>query len=83
MAKNSGNVAEEAVAEESLPYKELLQQLYFNKIMEQLLHLVFMFTAPGNLVMDEFLCNSNAKATKSIAKPTNSIATGRILLQKR
>ena len=55
--------------------------------MEQLLHLVFVFTAAGNLVMDEFLCNSNAKCeinrktdkfncngTNSTAKSMNSTA---------
>jgi len=31
---------EEAVAEDLLPYKLYKQQLYFNKIMKQLLHLV-------------------------------------------
>ena len=53
------NVVEEAVAE-LLPYiKSCLQQLYFNKIMKQLLHLVFMFTAAANLVTVEFLCKHN------------------------
>ena len=64
-----------AVAEELLPYKEL--QLYFNKIMKQLLHLVFMFTAAANLVMMNYCANtmnSNAKATNSIANRTNSTA---------
>ena len=67
------NVAKEAVAEKLSPYEELCTtQLYFNKIMEQLLQL------PILLQM-----NSNAKATKSIAKLmksteklTNSIANG-------
>ena len=53
--------------------------------MEQLLHLVFVFTAAANLVMDKFLCkreSSNTKATKSVAKPTNSFANGMKLIAK-
>ena len=48
------NVAVEVVAEELSPYKEFLQQLYFNKTMEQLLNLVFVFPAATNIVTDEF-----------------------------
>ena len=67
-----------------------LQQLYFNKIMKQLLHLVFVFTAAANLVTDKFLCkydefncktnklltNSIANRTSSTAKATDSTANG-------
>ena len=49
--------------------KSCLQQLYLNKMMAQLLHLVFVFTPAANLVMDEFFV-----ATNSIANGTNSIA---------
>ena len=34
--------------------KSCLQQLYLNKIITQLLHLVFVFTPAANLVTDEF-----------------------------
>ena len=59
--------------------KSCLQQLYLNKIITQLLHLVFVFTPAANLVTDEFSCqsevtNSKAKATNSIANRTNSFA---------
>jgi len=50
------NVAEEAVAEELLPYKEFLHQLYLDKIIKQLLHLVFVFTPAGQSCYDEFQC---------------------------
>jgi len=59
--------------------KSWLQTLYLNKIMTQLLHLVFVLTPAANLVMEEFSCqreNSKAKATNSIANRTNSIANG-------
>ena len=51
-------VTEEAVAEELYYHliKSCLQQLYFNKLMEQLLHFVFMFTVADNLVTDENVC---------------------------
>ena len=69
------NAAEEAVAEELLPNKELfIQQLYFNKITKQLLQLVFVFTAVANLVTEAM--NSIAKVKNLTAKPTNSIANG-------
>ena len=54
--------------------------------MEQLLHLVFMFTAAANLVTEQFLCkcdkiniiangmNSTAKVMNSTANGTKSIA---------
>jgi len=72
------NVAEEAVAEELLPYKEFLHQLYLDKIIRQLLHFVFVFLFQlVNLAM----INSSANATNSkpntpnpIAKASNSIA---------
>ena len=57
--------------------KSCLQQLYLNKIMTQLLHLVFVFTPAANLVMYNFhakVMNSKAKATNSIAKGTRSTA---------
>ena len=34
--------------------KSCLQQFYLNKMMTQLLHLVFVFTPAANLVSDEF-----------------------------
>ena len=43
--------------------KSCLQQLYLNKMITQLLHLVFVFTPAANLV---------AKETNSIANRTNS-----------
>ena len=52
--------------------KSCLQQLYLNKMMTQLLHLVFVFTPAANLVWT----NSKAKVTNSIANGTNSIANG-------
>jgi len=66
--------------------KSCLQQLYLNKMMTQLLHLVFVFTPAANLVTDEFSCqsdefksqsdefNSIANGTNSFAKATKSIA---------
>ena len=39
--------------------KSCLQQLSLNKIITQLLHLVFVFTPAANLVMDEFSCQSD------------------------
>ena len=71
------SVVEEAVAEELLSYKAILQQLCFNKIMKQLLHLVFVFTASANLVWTNScadMTNSNAKVSNSIANGTNSNA---------
>jgi len=62
--------------------KSCLQQLYLNKMMIQLLHLLFVFTPAANLVMDEFSCqsakatNSKAKAMNSKAKAMDSIANG-------
>ena len=40
--------------------KSCLQQLYLNKMMTQLLHLVFVFTPAANLVTDEFSCQSQS-----------------------
>jgi len=57
--------------------KSCLHQLYLNKIITQLLHLVFVFTPAANLVTDEFSCKVmklKAKATNSIANGTNSFA---------
>ena len=46
--------SEEAVAEELLPYKEFLDLwLYLDKIIRQLLHLVFVFTPAGQSCYDE------------------------------
>ena len=39
--------------------KSCLQQLYLNKMMTQLLHLVFVFTPAANLVTDKFSCQSD------------------------
>ena len=39
--------------------KSCLQQLYLNKMMTQLLHLVFVFTPAANLVTDEFKSQSD------------------------
>ena len=39
--------------------KSCLLQLYLNKVLLQLLHLVFMFAAAANLVTDEFSCQSD------------------------
>jgi len=52
MVKHNCNVAEEAVAEELSPYKELFTKVvwYLIKIMEQLLHHVIVFTTAANLV---------------------------------
>jgi len=41
----------EAVVEELLPYK--VYKSYTSTNIKQLLHLVFMFTAASNLIMDE------------------------------
>ena len=84
------NGAEEAVAEELSPSEELSNYnscIYLDKIMTQLLHLVFVFTPVANLVTDKFRAkmmnsrqsdnngiNSFANGMKSIAKTTNSIA---------
>jgi len=49
------NVAEEGVAEELLPYKELFTPVYLDKIIKQLLHLVFRaFIPAGHSCYDEF-----------------------------
>ena len=53
------NAAEEAVEEEWSPSKSCLQQLYLDKILAQLLHLVFVFAPAANLVTDEFSCQSD------------------------
>ena len=45
--------------------KSCLQQLYLNKMMTQLLHLVFVFTQAANLVMDEFSCQSDEFKSQS------------------
>ena len=45
--------------------KSCLQQLYLNKMMTQLLHLVFVFTPAANLVTDEFLCQSDEFKSQS------------------
>ena len=45
--------------------KSCLQQLYLNKIITQLLHLVFMFTPAANLVTDEFLCQRDEFKSQS------------------
>ena len=39
--------------------KSCLQQLYLNKMMTQLLHLVFVFIPAANLVTDEFKSQSD------------------------
>ena len=82
------NAVEEAVAEELLPYKELFATVVPQQDHEQLLHLVFMFTAATNLVMENScanMMNSNVKVTNSklnvkvmnsIVKLMNSIANG-------
>ena len=80
------NDAEEAVEEELSLLSSCLQQLYLDKMMTQLLHLVFMSTPAANLLTDEFLCqsaNSKAKATNSIANRTNSFANGMKSIAKR
>ena len=46
-------------------HKSCLQQLYLNKMMTQLLHLVFIFTPAANLVTDEFVCQSNEFKSQS------------------
>jgi len=45
--------------------KSCLQQLYLNKIITQLLHLVFVFTPAANLVKDEFSCQSDEFKSQS------------------
>ena len=57
--------------------KSCLQQLYLNKIMTQLLHLVFVLTLAAYLVMMNFcakVMNSKVKVMNSISNGTNSFA---------
>ena len=57
--------------------KSCLQQLYLNKIITHLLHLVFVFTPGANLVKDQFSCQSDkfkSQMMNSIANRTNSFA---------
>jgi len=56
------NAAEEAVAEELSPCS---QQLHLNKIITQLLHLVFVIIPAANLVKDKFLCQSDEFKSQS------------------
>ena len=65
--------------------KSCLQQLYLNKIITQLLHLVFVFTPAANLDSKAKAMNSIANRTNSFANRTKSIAnlpTGRSQLPK-
>ena len=48
------NVAEEAVAEELLPYKELFTPVVPGQVIKQLLRLVFVFIPAGHSCFDEF-----------------------------
>ena len=52
------NVAEEAVADKLLPYKELLTSVVLGQDHKTAatVHLVFMFTPAGHSCYDEFLC---------------------------
>ena len=45
--------------------KSCLQQLYLNKMMTQLLHLVFVSSPVANLVTDEFSCQSDEFKSQS------------------
>jgi len=53
-------VAEEAVAEELLPYNELFTSVEPDKIIKQLLHLVFVFIPAGHSCYDEFQYKLNS-----------------------
>jgi len=53
ISKIIANVVEEAVAEKLSP---CLQQFYFDEVMKQIMHLVFILTPVANLVTAEFVC---------------------------
>jgi len=73
--------------------KSCLHQLYLNKVITQLLHLVFVFTPAANLVTDEFSCKSQSDKficqqdefifqRDEVAKRMNSIAKTCIVVNK-
>jgi len=66
------NVAEEAKAEDILPYQKLLTTVgpVQSLVAAATVHIVFMFSAAANFIVEEL-----AKIANSIAKVTKTIAT--------